>query len=166
MRVLAPCSSSMLSSLVAKLRGWLYHSAGPFICNCFLTSSASLYTFLLKHPFRTVITLSRGNSTAPLLISGVFSCHDLPCHFKVNVPWSLWGLGLLHPHCLYIQVQVYLLPSSNQGERISSLQLLRFRQLFCTAAAIPLCFYQSKKCVFLLASSIFCCDFVPFWVFS
>lgn len=62
---------------------------------------------------------------------------------------------MLHPHCLYLQVQVYLLPSSNQGERISSLHLLHFTQLFCTAAALPLCFYQSKKRVFLLASS---CD--------
>ena len=70
---------------VAKLRAWLYHSTGPFRCNCFLTSSASLYTFLLKHPFKTVITLP-GNPTASLLISGVFSCHYLPCHFKVNAP--------------------------------------------------------------------------------
>lgn len=36
----------------AKPRTWLYHFTGPFSCNCFLTSSASLYALLLKHPFR------------------------------------------------------------------------------------------------------------------
>lgn len=73
---------------VAKLKAWLYHSTGPCANNCFLTSSASLCTFLLKHPFR-MVTILLGSSTALLLISGVFSCPDLPCHFKVNAPWSL-----------------------------------------------------------------------------
>lgn len=145
-------SSAVLS--MAKLRAWIYHSIRPFSCKCSLISSASLYTFLLKHPFRMAIALP-GNSSASLLISGVFSCHDLPCHFKINAPWSLWDFGLPHPHCLNLQVWIYLLLFPNQGERIFSLHLLCFRQFFCQAAASPLCFCHSKKKVvfsFLLAS--------------
>lgn len=109
----------------------------------------------LKHPFRTTITLS-ATSTAPLLISGVFNCCSLPHHLKA--PWYLQDFGLLHPHCPYLQIQVYLHPSPNQSERISSLHLLYFRQLFSNTAALHLCSSYSKKCLF---SSLFTATLVP-----
>lgn len=120
--------------------------------------SFSAYTSLFKHLFRAVITMP-GNSTVPLLISGVFNCHDFPCHLKSMFHDLFEILGCFIPTPCIFKYEPTLVPSPTQGQRTSCLNLPHFRQQkSCLTSASAI----AKKCVFLLGSSTSWCDFILF----
>lgn len=129
---------------VKKLRAWVYHHTGPFICNCFWYHQLLCIYFLVQ----ASVQGSDNNARQLHCPSADLRSLQLPwlsLPLEVNVPWSLWDFGLLHPHSMHLQVWAHSCTLTYSGSK----NFLLKSPTFQAAKELPyFCFCHSKKNVF------------------